>query len=213
MSTDEIKKTIECLCDGLQPRRRCIKPMWRWLLWLLIVVSYTSAVAVTIGFRENILESMQKPTFIFELVLAFSIGISSSLMAFWFSIPDCEKYKQYIAIPLTLLSVQAFWMLDLAFFEGLGDFRENWFSNCWMNTLIHTALPAFAVIILVKRGATVYPCLLAIFAVIAVSEFGWVGMRLVCPRDNVGEAYILNFLPFVIIGILAGFAAKRLFKW
>ncbi|MDD3020600.1 MAG: NrsF family protein [Alphaproteobacteria bacterium] len=212
MSTEEIDQTIQKLCGNLKPVC-CTNPLRRALLWILLVVTYTSAVAMTIGLRENIVEAMNRGDYIFELLLAFGTGITASLMTFWLSTPDCERYKGFFAVPLTLLSVQLVWMLDRLFFEGMGSIRENWLSHCWINTALHTTLPAIAVIILVRKGATVMPCALASFAVLAVSEFGWIGMRLVCPKDNVGEAYFLNFLPYVVIGIFAGFAAKKLFRW
>lgn len=213
MTTEDIDKTIDKLCSTLKPVK-CCNPTRRGLLWILLVVCYASAVAMTIGFRENILESMAREDFVFEIILAFSIAITASFMTFWLSIPDSEKYRRFLAVPITLLAVQLMWVLDRTFFEGLGDIRENWLAHCWMNTVLHTSLPALAVILLVRRGgATVTPCWLATNALIAVSEFGWIGMRLVCPKDNVGEAYILNFLPFVVIGVFLGFVAKKLFRW
>lgn len=213
MSTDDIHKTIDNLCSSLKPVK-CFNPTRRGLLWILLVLCYTSAVTLTIGFRENITETMARSDFVFELILAFSIALSSSLMTFWLSIPDCEKYKKFLAVPLALLFVQIVWVLDRTFFEGLGDFRENWLSHCWMNTIVHTTLPALAVIILVRKGgATVMPGWLATNALLAVTEFGWIGMRLICPMDNVGEAYLLNFLPYVVMGAALGFGAKKLFRW
>lgn len=212
MSSDPIDQTIQALCGDLKPVK-CVNPLWRALLWILLVVTYTSAVALTIGLRENIADAMNREDFIFELLLSFGIGISASLMTFWLSIPDCDRYKKYLAVPLTLLAVQFVWMLDRLYFEGMGDVRDNWLSHCWMNTALHTTLPAIAVILLVRRGATVMPGFLAVFAVLAVSEFGWIGMRLVCPRDNVGEAYFLNFMPYVVIGVVAGLVSRKIFRW
>lgn len=209
---NEIDQTIKSLCGDLKPVC-CVNPLWRALLWILLVITYTSAVAMTIGLRENIAEAMNREIYIFELMLAFATGIFASLLTFWLSTPDCERYKKYMAVPITLLGVQMVWMFDRLYFEGVGDIRENWLSHCWINTALHTTLPAIAVIILVRKGATVMPCALASYAVLAVSQFGWIGMRLVCPHDNVGEAYFLNFLPYVIIGIIAGMGAKKLFRW
>ncbi|MBL8642099.1 MAG: DUF1109 family protein [Alphaproteobacteria bacterium] len=213
MTSDDIDKTINTLCTGLKPVKPCC-PTRNSLLWILLVICYTSAVAFTIGFRENIIESMGRANYLFEIILAFSIAMTASLMTFWLSIPDCEKQKKFIAVPLTLLAVQCVWILERLFFEGLGSIRENWLSHCWMNTALHTTIPALAVILLVKKsGASVMPCWMAAFALISVSEFGWIGMRLVCPKDNVGEAYLLNFLPYVMIGVVLGFVAKKLFRW
>ena len=213
MTTEDIDKTIDKLCEGLKPVKPCC-PTRNGLLWILLVICYTSAVAIAIGFRPNIDEAMARDDFIFEMILAFSIAISASLVTFWISIPGCEKRTRYMPVPLTLLAVQFVWMIERLYFEGLGHIRENWLSHCWMNTALHTTLPAIAVIMLVKRsGATVMPGWMAAFALIAVSEFGWIGMRLICPKDNVGEAYLINFLPYVVIGVAIGFIGKKLFRW
>ena len=209
---DEINKTIHNLCGELKPMG-CFNPNWRAALWIILVLTYTVAVATTIGFRENIAHAMNRGEFVFELLLAFGTGITAGLVTFWLTIPDCERYKKFIAVPVTLLAVQLVWMFDRLYFEGMGDIRENWLSHCWMNTALYTTVPIFAVVLMVKKGATVMPCALASFAVLSVSEFNWIGMRLVCPKDNVGEAYFLNFLPYVVIGLLAGFLAKKLFRW
>lgn len=213
MTDNDIDKTINQLCDGLKPVKPCC-PTRNGLLWILLVVCYTSAVALTIGFRENIAESMGREDYVFEIMLAFAIAISASLVTFWISIPGCDKRKKFMPVPLTLLAVQFVWMLERLYFEGIGDIRDNWLSHCWMNTALHTTLPALAVILLVRKsGATVMPCWMATFALISVTEFGWIGMRLVCPRDNIGEAYLLNFLPYVVLGVVVGFVAKKLFRW
>jgi hypothetical protein len=209
----ELDKTIESLCDSLKPVKRTC-PTRNGLLWIVLAICYMVAVATTIGFRHNIMESMNEQEYVFEIMLAFAIAISASLMTFWLSIPDCEKYKKFMAVPLTLLAVQIVWMLERMYFEGLGDIRDNWLSHCWMNTILHTTIPALAVIILVRRcGASVMPQWMATYALIAVAEFGWIGMRLICPKNNVGEAFIINFLPYVILGAALGFVAKRIFKW
>lgn len=213
MSINDLDKTIDRLCEGLKPVRPCC-PTRNGFLWIILVICYTSAVAITIGFRENIIESMNKIDYLFEIIIAFGIAISSSFMAFWLSIPDCEKYKKFMAVPITLLCVQLIWMLERLFFEGMGDIRVDWLSHCWMNTILHTTIPALAVIILVRKsGATVMPCWVATYALMAVTEFGWIGMRLICTKDNVGEAYLLNFLPYVVLGVVLGFVAKKLFRW
>lgn len=213
MTDSDIDKTINQLCNGLKPVKPCC-PTRNSLLWILLVVCYTSAVALTIGFRTNLAESMGREDYVFEIMLAFSIAITASLVTFWISIPGCDRRKKYMPVPLTLLAVQFVWMLERVYFEGIGDIRENWLSHCWMNTALHTTLPALAVILLVRRnGACVMPQWMAAFALISVTEFGWIGMRLVCPRDNVGEAYLLNFLPYVVLGVVVGFVAKKLFRW
>jgi hypothetical protein len=213
MTTNDLDKTIDKLCEGLKPVKPCCPTLYG-LLWILLVICYTAAVAATIGFRENIMESMNKPDYVFELILAFGIAISSSLVAFWLSIPDCEKYKKFMAIPLTLFAVQLVWMLERLFFEGIGEVRVDWMSHCWMNAVLHTTVPAVAVIMLVRRnGASVMPGWMATYALIAVTEFGWIGMRLICTKDNVGEAYLINFLPYAVLGIVLGFVAKKLFRW
>jgi hypothetical protein len=208
----DIKETIDSLCGDLKPVK-CMRPHWRSALWIVIAVSYTAAVASMVGFRPQLADKMLDQNFIFEIGLALATGLAASLVTFWLTLPDSSRYNIFLSIPATLFAVHLFWMLDRLMMEGLGMMPFYWFTNCWMDTALMAGLPAAVVVFLIRKGASVRPKLLALNALLAVSSFSWIGIRFTCPFDSVGKAYLMNFAPLMILGLVVGLCAKRLFKW
>lgn len=208
----DINDTINSLCCDLKPVKP-LRPCWRSALWIVIALCYTGAMVMMIGFRPQLFDRMVNHYFIFEIGLALMTGMTATLATFWLTLPDSSRYNLFLGVPGTLFSVHMFWMFDRFLMEGVGATPESWMMGCWMNTALIAGIPAAAVIFLIRKGASVRPCLLAFNALLAVASFGWIGIRFTCPYDSVGKAYLINFLPFLVIGLGAGAFARRLFKW
>lgn len=210
----DINKTIEGLCSDLKPCCRLKNPLWRSLLWMTIAISYVVAMALMIGLQPNTMERMtHHHHFVFEITLSFITGITASIATFLLTIPDSRDREWFYSIPITLFGVHILWMLIRFMMEGFGVVPSDWFGHCWMDCFIMAGVPAGLVLFLIRKGATCRPRLLAVNAILAVASFSWIGMRFVCPFETVGKAYFVNFLPFLVIGLIVGFAAKKLFRW
>lgn len=210
---DNINKTIDDLCCGLKPCHRLKNPLWRSLLWTVIALSYVLSVALMVGVQPNTLARLGQHHFVFEIVLSFATGLTASLVTFMLSVPDSRGKEWLYSIPATLFSVHMLWMLVRFAMEGFGVVPSDWFGHCWMDMIMMAGVPAALVLVLIKRGATVRPRLLGLNAVLAVASFSWIGIRLICPFETIGKAYFVNFLPYVVVGVIIGFVAKRLFRW
>lgn len=208
----EIDQTIDKLCCELKPVK-CQCPYSRMGVWLAIVLTYTIAMAALSGASEMFIEKVTNRDFVFEIGLALATGIAATMMTFWLTLPDSERFEKFLAVPATLFAVHVFWMLDRLFMEGSGPVPAQALGNCWMDTALMAGLPAAAVIVLIRKGASVRPYWLAFNAVLAISAFGWMGIRFSCPFNTVGKAYFVNFLPFMAGGLVLGFFARKLFRW
>lgn len=207
-----VDKTIDNLCSGLKPCKPC-SPLWRSLLWMILAVSYVLAVALMVGIDERTMERLTHHHFIYEIVLSFATGITASIATFFLTVPDVRNKEWFLSIPATLFGVHLLWMFVRWMMEGVGLLPANWFGHCWMDCIMMAGVPAAAVLILIRKGATVRPRFLAFNAVLAIASFSWVGIRLICPFETVGKAYFVNFLPFLVAGIVFGLIARKLFKW
>lgn len=181
---DNINKTIDDLCCGLKPCHRLKNPLWRSLLWAVIALTYVISVALMVGVQPNTLARLSQHHFVFEIALSFATGLTASLVTFMLSVPDARGKEWLYSIPATLFSVHMLWMLVRFATEGFGVVPSDWFSHCWMDTIMMAGVPAALVLILIKRGATVRPRLLGLNAVLAVASFSWIGMRLICPFED-----------------------------
>lgn len=208
----DIDSTINSLCSELKPVK-CLCPWKRSALLMVLAASYTFAMIMMVGFRPHVMDKMFDQAFIFEIGLALATAMSATIATFCLTLPDSQRYNMFLGVPMTLFGVMIFWMSDRLFMEGFGPTPERWFTGCWIDCMLMTGLPAALVVFLVRKGASVRPFLLAFNAVLAVSIFGWIGIRFTCPYDSVGKAYFVNFMPFVVIGLVAGLFAKRLFRW
>lgn len=213
MTESDINKTIDNLCSELKPCCRMKSPWWRSLLWMTIAISYVVAIALMVGIQPNTMERMHQHNFVFEIAISLITGIVASIATFMLSVPDSRRMEWLYPIPMTLFLVHMMWMLIRFYIEGFGIVPGEWFSHCWMDALVMAGLPAGVVLFLIRKGATCRPRLLAINAILAVTSFSWIGMRMVCPFESVGKAYFVNFLPFMVFGVIVGFAAKKLFRW
>ncbi len=213
MSEEDINKTIDNLCCGLKPCNRLRNPLWRSLLWIVIVISYVISVALFVAPQMDNIERLSHHHFLYEIILSFATGITASIVTFMLSVPDSRGKEWLYSIPATLFCVHMVWMLVRFGVEGFGVVPSDWFGHCWIDMILMAGVPATLVLVLIKRGATVQPRLLALNAVLAVASFGWIGMRLICPFETIGKAYFVNFLPFLAVGIVVGLAAKKLFRW
>lgn len=214
MSEQDINRTIENLCSDLKPVKPQ-SPLWRSLLWITIAISYVVAIDNMVGVRPQMIEHLRDDEhYMFEILLALLTGISASIVTFFLTVPEDGYQRSWmLPVPATLFAVHVLWMLVRFTHEDIGDVPIGWFSHCWMDSLLMAGLPGMLALIFIRRGATVRPFWLAFNAVLAVSAFGWIGIRFTCPFDTVGKAYFVNFLPFLVFGLVIGFAAKKLFRW
>ena len=211
---DDIACTIDRLCCDLKPCGRLRNPLWRSLLWMVIAVTYVVAIALMVGLQPNTMDRLShNQHFVFEIALALATGIFASLATFFLSVPDGENKGWLFSIPATLFGVHILWMLVKFAMEGMGIVPSDWLGHCWMDTIMMAGVPAGLVLFLIRKGATVRPRLLAFNAVLAVASFSWVGIRFICPFETVGKAYFVNFLPFIVVGLIVGAISKRLFRW
>ncbi len=208
-----IQATIENLAQDLKPVTQCRNPLGVSLLWGAIALTYVMAVASMVGLRSNLSARMADPIFTFEILLALLTGLAATFATFLLSVPDARGKKWVLPIPATLFAVHLLWMFVRMNAEGMGPMPSLAFSYCWMDAALMAGIPAILAVVLVRRGATVRPVFLAFNAVLAMSSFGWIGVRLTCMHDTVGKAYLINYLPYIVVGFAFGLLARRIFRW
>jgi hypothetical protein len=208
-----IQATIESLANDLKPVKCCKNPLWVSFLWAAIAVTYVIAVASMVGLRSNLSDRMTDPLFTFEILLALLTGLAATVATFLLSVPDVRGKSWVLPIPTTLFFVHLLWMFTRMNAEGMGPMPSLAFSYCWVDAALMAGIPAILAVVLVRRGATVRPVFLAFNAVLAMSSFGWIGVRLTCMHDTVGKAYLINYLPYIVLGVAFGLLARRIFRW
>ena len=78
---------------------------------------------------------------------------------------------------------------------------------CIRDIIVFGALPGIVLLMMLRKGATLYGEWAGSFAILAVSALGALGTQFICKNDNSFHVLLWHFLPvaiFSVIGFLVG---------
>jgi hypothetical protein len=206
------KTLIETLSAELSPVMPLARPLRRAGLWIACALAYLALFVAFSGLRHDIGTAISSGCFLCEMALAVVIGLSAVLASAWLCVPDGTQNRAVVIAPLAGLAVFSVWVAGRSFTEPLVMPHLHW-EHCFNTGLAMGFIPALALILLSRRGATTAPGLMALMNSLAVAALGFIGLRLNCAEDSVGHAILLHLLPFMAAGIIVGFVARRLYRW
>lgn len=215
MTQDNEHKTdalINRLCDGHAPVKRLHNPFVRVAVCLGLTLAYTVLIVSIMGLRADLPDRLRDMFFLFETGLGLFVWVSSAFAASWLCIPDMGGKSWLKVIPLTLMAVVLLWTGMRTVLEDISMFPFQW-AHCLQNGLVMGGIPFLLVIFLSRQGTTCSPYWMALMNALAVAMAGWIGLRLVCPMNDMGHGFLYHLVPYVVLGSLAGLGARRLFRW
>jgi hypothetical protein len=203
---------IERLTGDLRPVRGLAHPGLRAAAWIGLCALYVAGAAVLRGLRVDLADKAGDLHFLFEVGLMALTGLSAALASFWLAVPDARGRRGLSAGPLALFAAFLLWSALRVVTEGvsLEGLRIN---DCLQEGVIMGFVPAFALVLFSRRGATTHPVLLSVMNALAVAGFGYVGLRVTCAADAVEHATIFHLAPFMLADMLLALAARRLYRW
>ncbi len=210
MNTD---KLINSLCDDLEPVKPLAHPLMRARPWLALAIVYMVVATFISGIRPDLLSSKLHDTvFIFEILIALSIVLSTLFVSFWANVPDMRGKKWLISIPITLTLVFITWTISRAAGEAPHIDTFSWHS-CFRDGIIFATLPITGLIALSARGTTTCPLTCALLNILCASAMGFIALRITCVNDSIEHALLHHLAPFVVLGIVVGGIARRFYRW
>lgn len=206
------EELIKDLCEDLEPQQPLKHPLIRMLPWLLATPAITLLIAYVIGMRADWMEMMLSDSrFQLEMALATGVALSSGAVLGWVNLPDMRQQSWVISIPLVFLVAFFSYVGYMLYIEGTVGMNFQW--RYFYDALLLSIIPMVLVITLIRKGCPSCHRISALFATMAVGAFSWIGLRLTCPIDYAGHNFIIQFAPFVVLGLLAGVFSAKLFKW
>ena len=209
----KIDDLIGQLSDDLEPRKPLAHPLWRAAPLILISLIYVGATISMIGPREDWIPKMyQEIDYIFEFTLSLGIFITSTFALCWMCVPDMRGQQWVKSVPLTLAAVFCLWAALRIIFEWGQPVVFEW-KNCSLDGFIMLMLPAAILTFASRRGSTTQPVWSSSIAVLAFCGLGWSGLRLTCGANTFLQSFGVNFIPFIVLGVIFGIFARRIFRW
>jgi len=212
VDTDQL---IQQLSRGPTPVGRLPAPWRRAAIWFAISVPYVAAVIWLHSMSFDVTQMLADRQFIVEQIATLLTAIAAVTAAFCSVVPGYDR--RILLFPLPPLTI---WLISIG--EGcvrdwlrLGAqglaLRADW--DCLPPAALIGIVPALAIVIMLRRGAPLYPRVSLALAALAVAALGNFGLRFF----HVGDASIMvlvwHFGSVVVLALLAGWIGKRVLNW
>ena len=212
MSTgDDTDKLINSLCEGHHKVRCLMPPHVRAVLYFILTAAYVFGLVFSHGLRMDWQERLTDIFFMTDMALAAAIWISALCAVAWLCIPDMRGQGWIKILPVGLTSVLILVEIGRGGMEGMNFSFSH--GTCFEGGLLMGMVPLALVAFMSRGGNTTSPYWMAGMNALAVGAAGYIGLRLLCPMDDVGHGFIMHFLPFILIGAAVALLARKLFRW
>lgn len=212
MSTDALIGKLVREATPLQPLRA---PWLRGVIWLLISLPYVALVAWAFGFRVNLLVKLWDLRFALEQFAALATGLMAAIAAFGTVIPgNTRRYALLAIVPLTLWvgSVITGCLLDLTHAgHHAAQFHFDWL--CFPGIVIVGLLPGVLIVLMLRRGAPLFPVESTALAGLATAGLGDFGFRLFHAEDAALTVLVWQMGTVFLLTAVAALSGKHVLSW
>jgi len=210
MKTDDL---ILQLAHDAAPVRLLPSPAKRTALWLAVGLPYIALIVFMMSPRADLTERLAEPRFLVEAGMALATAMAAAFAAFSAVVPGRPRWL--LLLPVLPLSV---WLGSLG--QGCLDillraspFVLGWDWVCIPAITIAGAVPALAMLLMLRRGAPLYPCATVALGALAATALGGFGLRLFHPQDASLMVLVWQFGTVALLTALAGCSGRRILVW
>lgn len=206
---------IEALARDARPVRRLPNPGRRALQWLTLALAVVAMFSVIMGIRPDLAGKLADQAFTLQLIAGLATAGCAALAAFSSVVPGAPNWVLWLpAAPLLVwigsLGRQCWQDWFAVGPDGLG-FRPD--PVCLPIIAMIGAVPAIAMVAMVRRGAPLTPRLTVCFGALAAGALAYVGLRLVHPQDAAFMVLIWQFGSVVVFTFAIGLFGRWLLSW
>lgn len=199
---------IARLTAEVRPVRRSWPPSARFLGWLALELVVLGAALAVLGFRPGLahdLGGVLGP----EVALLLGLGLVNGLLALLAAVPGREPSPALAAASVIgLAGLAVVYACGPAIAQSGHRFGAGW--PCAARTIAVAALPWLALLVVVRRGATLVPAQAGLLAASAAFFVSAAALRLVCPLDAREHLLVWHMGP-VALGLVASLVIGR--RW
>jgi hypothetical protein len=215
MTAMDTEKLIQTLVETAQPVRPLPRPLARTAMWLAIAIPYMALVVYVMSPRSDLVSKMSEARYLIEQVAALATGIAAAIAAFAATIPGYSR--KVLLLPVPPLAVwfgvlgQGCVSIWLQFGTNGLTLQPDWF--CFPAIVLVGAIPAVAMVAMLRRGAPLMPCTTVVLGGLAAAGLGNFGLRLFHPQDASLMVLVWQFGSVFILASLAGCLGRYVLNW
>jgi hypothetical protein len=212
MDTDRL---IQQLAADATPMRPLVGPWTRTGLWLALAIPYLALVVIVMSPRPDLAEQLADPRFQVEQVTAFVTAIFAAVAAFALTVPGRNR-----AICLLPMAPLAIWLASLGYgclqdWQTLGPeglrLRIDW--DCLPAAALVGIMPAVAIVVMLRRGAPLFPRATLALGALAVGALAQAGMQIYHVGDISLMVLVWHFGSVALLAAVAGWIGRRVLRW
>ncbi len=201
---------INALAANAPPVRR-VRPLARAWLWILIAAVVLLLLGVSQGFRPDLIDRLQRPTFGVGLGASLLTGLLAVVAASFMSLPDRSRFWSLLPLPTLFLWLSAIGYGCIVSWVGLapGGVTLAEVARCFA-TLLLTSVPlSAALLLLLRHAALVRPGAVAVCGGLAVAGITATALSLFHNLDATIMIVIWNLgTTALIVGVAGAFGRK-----
>jgi hypothetical protein len=206
---------IHRLADHPSPVRRLPPPWRRAATWLAISLPYVAVITYAHAMRPELPQLLGDRQFVVEQVATLATAVTAVMAAFYSIVPGYNR--KILLLPLLPLAI---WLISLGDgcirdwirLGGAGlELHADW--SCLRPASLIGIVPALAIVIMLRRGAPLYPRTTLALAALAVAALGNLGLRVYHLGDASIMVLVWHFGGVVVLSLVAGLIGKLLLNW
>ena len=206
MTTDDL---ISRLVEDMRPVRRLVSPRTRAAHWLATAVVGVLIGLLYFGVRRDLADASRSAIFLARVVLLGATAWLAIVTCMRLSVPGADERAWRRWWPLVAVgSVLAIGAGELVYAMLLGDAGSPFRSwTCVRKVGVAGALPAIAVVVMIRQGVSLEPRWTAMVGMLAAAASGALTAELACPITQPMHTFVWHLVPTVVlagVGLLAG---------
>ena len=206
--TSNTDRLIDRLVADASPVRRLGDPRRRAALWAAIAVACTAAGIAWFGVRGDLLGALTFLPFDVRVALLAATMWLAVLAALRLAVPgaDPRAWTRWWPIALLGLVIAAVGLeAVVAAVWGGGAGAPSFHWRCVAKIFIVEAVPAIAVIALIRRAVSLDPVWTIVLGLVAAGAAGALASEITCPVRFPMHVLLWHVLPIAAVAALGGF--------
>lgn len=210
MDTDQLIAQLSSEAPTKKPMASPARLAGKWLLGLAV---YSVLLFALIEVRSDILQKLQSPLFLLELVLLLGIITTTTLSAATLSFPDLYQKPAMAQLPRIFFALFTVLMLfqslkapsvaPLAMVECM----------CTLFITIYAFLPAIWLFYMMRHATSTKPAVAGSVIVLSAFSLGALMLRLSEPNDSAMHFIVFHYFPMLAAAFVGVVLGRKLLRW
>ena len=208
-----IDELVESLARDAAPVKQAPHPLMLSLGWVAAAAVYLVVSLWISGLRPDLMQKLDEPWFVAEMVSLALIFIATSLSAAVLAFPDLHQMRKVALAPAGLFAL----FVAILFFAWRADIPPAPLPmhsfECTASITLFSLLPAAWTFLAMRRYASTHYRWAGSVALLSAFSVGALWLLLHELNDSIIHVIQWHYLPMLGIGLVGWWLGKRLLKW